>query len=227
MPKLRFEKQEVFASLLAQNIKPAEAYAQAGYSPRKASECCQRLVRDPRIIARVTELRGDPLAEQVNETVGHIHSINRIIGRLILLSVKAEAKGQFGSAIRAEELLGKHLGMWKDGDDGKIEWDGDPDKLTVKQQATLSAKLRNMVTQRGGNLIEAQAIPPTPETALPEQPYVIARTQISTSSAQDAQSPQAAIPEGCETAQDGLDRLRSTSTGRENPLDPEDFDPFA
>ena len=39
-------------------------------------------------------------------------SAERVLGRLDNLSAKAEQEGNFGAAVKAEELIGKSLGMW-------------------------------------------------------------------------------------------------------------------
>ena len=39
-------------------------------------------------------------------------SAERVLGRLDNLSAKAEEEGNFGAAVKAEELIGKSLGMW-------------------------------------------------------------------------------------------------------------------
>ena len=128
MGLLNNPRQEHFAQLVATGQSPAQAYAAAGYEEKTAYTCGPRLLKQPEVRSRVTELQ-----QTVAQTSVRRVALNRerVMNRLSELSHEAQQKGQFSAAVRCEELIGKQLGMfvervctWS----GRLE-DLDPEQL--------------------------------------------------------------------------------------------------
>lgn len=108
-PKHRLSQKQIrFAREYAVHGNGTEAARQAGYSKSSNHVLEQQAhenLRKPVVRARVEheiakyELKIDP------------HRVQR---RLDEISHEAQGAGQFGPAVRAEELLGKSIGMWVD-----------------------------------------------------------------------------------------------------------------
>ena len=102
------QKQIRFAREYAQHGNGTEAARAAGYSKKNGNVLgvqAHQNLRKPNVIARVKreieryELKVTPA---------------RVQQRLDEISHEAQSAGQFGPAVRAEELLGKSIGMWVD-----------------------------------------------------------------------------------------------------------------
>ena len=89
-----------YVALLGNGSKAAIA---AGYSPKGAHVAANRLLRKATVKKRIERL-----------SKRHEVTADRVLTRLDNLSVKAEESGNFPAAVRAEELLGKALGLWVD-----------------------------------------------------------------------------------------------------------------
>src|SRR5262245_25036503 len=98
-------KQQRFVQQYAYLGNAAEAARKAGYKPKAAKEMGYENLTKPHVKAAV----GQELARIAMEVTP-----DRIRRRLDTISHNAEAAGQFGPAVRAEELLGKSCGMWID-----------------------------------------------------------------------------------------------------------------
>jgi len=108
-PKHRLsQKQLRFAREYAVHGNGTEAARKAGYSKSNGNVLgvqAHQNLRKPKVIAQVEheiariELKIDP------------HRVQR---RLHEISHASEEAGQYGPAVRAEELLGKSIGMWVD-----------------------------------------------------------------------------------------------------------------
>lgn len=106
MPKPKLEKltlkQRTFAEeYVRRNGNGTQAAIAAGYGPEGAHVRGSENVRK-RKVAEVIEYL----------TRKHEISADRVLTRLDNLSLKAEQAGNHAAAIKAEELLGKSLGMW-------------------------------------------------------------------------------------------------------------------
>lgn len=97
----RFVQEYVRANGNATKAALAAGYAK-GKEPNAAVQGSENL-RKPKIRNRIRDL-----------TLKHEISAERVLKRLDNLSTKAEAEGQIGAAVKAEELIGKSLGMWVD-----------------------------------------------------------------------------------------------------------------
>ena len=97
-------KQASFAAeyIRAKGIGTKAALA-AGYAPSWAHVAASQLIRHPKVKQRI-----DKLARR------HEVTAERVLTRLDNLSIKAEETGNYPAAVRAEELIGKSLGMWVD-----------------------------------------------------------------------------------------------------------------
>ena len=102
------QKQIRFIREYAIHGNGTEAVRQAGYSTKRQRASRQQAhenLRLPEVKAEIERLsRGSPR----NITPA------RVQRRLDEISHEAQADGQYGPAVRAEELLGKSIGMWVD-----------------------------------------------------------------------------------------------------------------
>jgi hypothetical protein len=111
LPVLNNSKVEHFARLVATGHSPAQAYAAAGYEEKTAYTCGPRLLKRPEVRSRVTELQQTVAQTSVDAV---IFNRERVLNRLSQLSHEAQRKGQYSTAARCEELIGKQLGMFVD-----------------------------------------------------------------------------------------------------------------
>lgn len=75
----------------------------AGYAEKSAHVAASRALSNDKVIAEIVTL-----------TRKHDISAERVLTRLDNLSIKAEEANDFSTAVKAESLLGKSLGMWVD-----------------------------------------------------------------------------------------------------------------
>ena len=95
-------KQATFApEYVRTNGNGTKAAKAAGYAASSAHVRASELVRNSKVVAEINRL-----------TRKHDISAERVLTRLDNLSMGAEAEGEYSAAIKAEELLGKSLGMW-------------------------------------------------------------------------------------------------------------------
>jgi phage terminase small subunit len=111
-------KREAFAQAVASGKSQADAY-RAAYNcspsakPKTVQESASRLMADPKVAARVAEIRA-PIVERAGITLdGHLKD-------LMELREAAKAAGQFSPAISAEIARGKAAGLYTD----KVEHSG-------------------------------------------------------------------------------------------------------
>jgi hypothetical protein len=128
VPGLKSPRHEQFAQLVAAGKTPAEAYAAVGYAEKAAYTCEPRLLKCTSVEARVAELR-----QTVALAVAFQTAINRnnVLGGLWEIATNGNNES---ARVRALELCGKALGMFVE---PKIDWDGDPKKLTNEQLLTI------------------------------------------------------------------------------------------
>jgi len=102
-------KQERFVKEYARSGNGTKAAKAAGYSAKSTKSLSVQASRD---------LLGNPnVAKAVEGELARIAlkvSPDRVQRRLDEISHEAQADGQYGPAVRAEELLGKSIGMWVD-----------------------------------------------------------------------------------------------------------------
>ncbi len=100
-------RQRSFAEAYAACGNATEAARKAGYSLKTATSQGARLLTYANVSARITQLLGDAAARAEIE-------IDDVLDMLLASYADAKAAGQHGPAVRAVELLGKHLAMFKD-----------------------------------------------------------------------------------------------------------------
>jgi phage terminase small subunit len=98
-------RQMEFAREYAHLGNAAEAARKAGYKPKAAKEMGYENLTKPHVTAAV---RLEMAKIELNITR------ERVQHRLDEIGRAAQEAGQFGPAVRAEELLGKSIGMWID-----------------------------------------------------------------------------------------------------------------
>jgi hypothetical protein len=104
-------RHEKFSQLVASGIKPTGTYISLGYSAKGAPQSANNLLKRADVRGRVDEI----LQAAVVSTVAEIaFDQQRVLNRLDILSRKAEDLGQISAAVRCEELIGKHRGMFID-----------------------------------------------------------------------------------------------------------------
>ena len=101
------QKQKRFGREYMVDLNVAAAYVRAGYSEKGAQSGGSRLLRDPRIQAYIAELEAE-----ATERAGL--SVDGVLKNLREDRDAARAAGQYGPAVRADELLGKYLAMFTD-----------------------------------------------------------------------------------------------------------------
>lgn len=99
------DKQEKFARAYAEHGQATKAYLDAGYAPKDAAQRANKLTHNPKVKLRVSQLQAEA-AKRYEVTIDEVtHKILRAYDG----AMDAE---QYSAAIRAAELLGKHLGMF-------------------------------------------------------------------------------------------------------------------
>lgn len=100
-------KQDRFCREYLVDLNATQAARRAGYSPRTANEQGARLLANASVKSRIAELQAE-VAERLNITVDDVT-------KMLLESYRdAKTAKQHGPAVRAIELLGKRLGMFRD-----------------------------------------------------------------------------------------------------------------
>ncbi len=105
MPTLENARHERFCQEYVVDLNATQAYIRAGYSPNGAEASASKLLTNPKVIERVKELQA-AVTQRIELTQ------EKVVSDLEDLKTKAAAAGNFGPAVRATELLGKHIGMW-------------------------------------------------------------------------------------------------------------------
>jgi phage terminase small subunit len=107
--RLNYARLDVFAWAIVSGNTGSKAYVQAGYDARghAAEAAGSRLLRNVEVQARIAELRQ---ARYDREVLDREWVTTRLME-------KAEDAESDATAVRALELLGKHLGMFKDSRD--------------------------------------------------------------------------------------------------------------
>ena len=101
------QKQKRFGREYMVDFNVAAAYVRAGYSKNGAQSGGSRVLRDSRIQAYIAELEAE-----ATERAGL--TIDGVLKNLREDRKAARKAGQFGPAVRADELLGKYLAMFTD-----------------------------------------------------------------------------------------------------------------
>ena len=100
-------KQQRFCSEYLCDLNATAAAKRAGYSEATAHVQGPRLLENVRVAARISELQE--AAAQRNEV-----TLDEVISMLRKSYEDAKAAKQHGPAVRAAELLGRYMGLFKD-----------------------------------------------------------------------------------------------------------------
>ena len=157
------QKQKKFGREYMVDFNVAAAYVRAGYSKNGAQSGGSRLLRDPRIQAYIADLEAEA-TERAGLTV------DGVLKNLREDRDAARKAGQFGPAVRADELMGKHLAMFTD-----VSKNVEPDipaEDAIRDLCTTNGVL-NVPAQKAGmemlRLLKAP-IPPRDENPAPPAP---------------------------------------------------------
>ncbi len=134
------EKQKEFGRQYIIDRNTAAAYVRAGYGEKSAQSAGSRLLRDPRMKAFIAEL-GIEAAERAGLTV------DGVLKNLREDRDAARKAGQYGPAVRADELLGKYLAMFTD-----------VSKNVVVDDIPAEEEIKNLCTQNGVLNVPAHAL---------------------------------------------------------------------
>ena len=99
-------RQDLFAREYITDLNATQAALRAGYTPTSAKANCAQLLNNPKIKARIDELMADRV-ERVTVKADYV------LGHIQKIAEQAEEEGSWHAALRALELLGRHLGLWK------------------------------------------------------------------------------------------------------------------
>ncbi len=100
-------KQDTFCREYLVDLNATAAARRAGYSARNADKIGSELLGKTGVAERISELQAE--AAKRNEV-----TLDDVIQMLVEDHRDAKAAGQHGPAVRAAELLGKHLGAFTD-----------------------------------------------------------------------------------------------------------------
>ncbi len=100
-------RQRSFAEAYAVLGNASEAAKRAGYSLKTAPSQGARLLKNVHVSARITQLQAEAATRAEIE-------IDDVLDMLMESYRDAKAANQFGPSVRAIELIGKHLAMFKD-----------------------------------------------------------------------------------------------------------------
>ena len=100
-------RQRKFAEAYTICGNASEAAKTGGYSNKTAPSQGARLLKNGHVIAKITQLQAEASNRAAIE-------VDDVIDMLLAAHTDAKAAGQFGPSVRAVELLGKHLAMFKD-----------------------------------------------------------------------------------------------------------------
>ena len=155
------EKQKEFGRQYIIDRNTAAAYVRAGYGEKSAQSAGSRLLRDPRMKAFIAEL-GIEAAERADLTV------DSVLKNLREDRKAARAAGQYGPAVRADELLGKYLAMFTD-----VTKNVEPDvpaEQAITDLCTQNGVLNTPAQKAGMEMLRLLKAPMPPRNEEPTQP---------------------------------------------------------
>lgn len=112
-------KQELFIKEYLVDLNATQAAIRCGYSEKTAYSQGQRLLKDVEI-GKAVQKAMDERAEKVGISAA------KVLENIERIATLAEAKEEYGAALKGQELLGKHLKMFTD----KVEHSG---KFTLEE----------------------------------------------------------------------------------------------
>lgn len=161
------QKQKKFGREYMVDFNVADAYVRAGYSKNGAQSGGSRLLRDSRIQAYIAELEAEA-TERAGLTV------DGVLKNLREDRDAARKAGQFGPAVRADELMGKHLAMFTDVTK-QTGVDDMPPEEAIRDLCTTNGVLNAPAQKAGMEMLRLLTAPVSPRDADPTQPDPEAR----------------------------------------------------
>ncbi|MEE8152485.1 MAG: terminase small subunit [candidate division NC10 bacterium] len=156
------EKQKRFGREYMVDFDVSAAYTRAGYSEKSAQSAGSRLLRDPRMKAYIEEL-GVEAAERADLT------IDSVLKNLREDRKAAREAGQYGPAVRADELLGKYLAMFTDVNKN-VAVDDIPAEEALRDLCTKNGVLNAPALKAGMEMLRLLKAPMPPRNEEPTQP---------------------------------------------------------
>ena len=104
-PELVSEQYQRFATAYVASGNATESAIMAGYSPSSARTQGSKLVARPDVQAEIEAVRQRSVAASAWDA-------GRVINELVATAREARDGQQYQAAVRAYELIGKHVGMW-------------------------------------------------------------------------------------------------------------------
>ena len=98
-------RQQRFVEEYLVDLNASAAARRAGYSHKTAAVQAFDLLRNPKIIDALAAKRAE-VSERVAITT------DMVLGDILRIGKKAESAAEYNAALRARELLGKHLGLF-------------------------------------------------------------------------------------------------------------------
>lgn len=134
MPVLTNPRWEKFARAVATGVTPTKAYSMAGYSHNPGS--AGRLHKTEEVCKRINEL-GERATEKALDRA--CISKEWVLGSMQEVAIRCMSAEDFqpAAAIRALELLGREIKLFRDNVDHNFKWNGDLNTLTQSQKDQL------------------------------------------------------------------------------------------
>jgi len=116
MSVLRNIKHERLVNQVAAGSTPAEAYKAAGFKGMNAAKNASEILNRPEVAARLKELTARIEKRSTKKAVAQVALSKELVLRKLMENAARAEKVKGGSNVvtRCWELIGKHLGMWKD-----------------------------------------------------------------------------------------------------------------
>jgi phage terminase small subunit len=114
------EKERTFAKEYLVTLNGADAVRKAGYQSKRPDAMAYDLLRKPEVAAEIEKGVADRAKSLKLSAEQIVQDIQRL-GR------RAEELDKISEALKAQELLGRHLSMFTD----RIETPGAPDAITI------------------------------------------------------------------------------------------------
>ena len=135
------KRQDLFAREYVIDLNATQAALRAGYSPTTAKANCAQLLAHPGISARIDELMSDRVDRAAI-------SADEVLARLASIADEAQEEGSWQAALRALELLGRHLGLWKSRHETTVSVSGNPFATGLEPEALRRDVARLMLIAR-------------------------------------------------------------------------------
>ncbi len=170
MTVLKNPRHELFVKFVAGGASLSEALVSAGYSKTGAAGAAQRLLKNVAIATRLNELQQEIATNTVERVSLTREWVLESLKRNAKLGSQTDENGKpsetfnLAASNQALRMLGVELGMFREGMDHTMTWDGDLQKLSEGQLAMLIARLEQRLASESAEpgavvkTIEATAV---------------------------------------------------------------------